>query len=112
MEQGEVVATMNVRGKAIDRQQHRLPQRWLHLDRIVRAVSGEVFGEVALAHIDPGMANYPLAVPEYVWQQYGDKYLSSVLNVLMRWGDGAVPSRATLITFDDWLRVPGVGPRR
>lgn len=48
------------------------------------------------------MAGYPLAIPDFTWQEHADEYVSYVLDALVRWGDGQ-PLHSRLLGFDVWL---------
>lgn len=102
----EVSSAIVAWSEASDRQSHRLPAKWKHIGRSVRAATGEVFGGVVLADLRPEMATYPLADPNYKWQDFADDYLTYVLDGVVRWGDGD-NSIKDLRSFDSWLRVTG-----
>lgn len=104
--QAEVSSAVIAWSEAFDRQAHRLPTEWRHVGRSVRAAIGEVFGGVAIADIRPEMAAYPLAKPNFKWQDFADDYLTHVLDAIVRWGDGE-PSARNLRSFDSWLSVTG-----
>lgn len=104
--QGEVSSAIVAWSEAFDRQSHRLPTRWRHLGRSVRAAAGEVFGGVVLTDLRPDMATCPLADPNYKWQDFADDYLTYVLNGIVRWGDGE-NSIKDLRSFDSWLQATG-----
>lgn len=100
----EVASVVVAWSEAFEWQTHRLPDKWRHVGRSVRAASGEVFGGVAMADILPEMSRFPLAEPNPRWQTFADGYLSYVLNLIARWGDGQ-SSAAALLDFDAWLGV-------
>jgi hypothetical protein len=85
--QGEVGSAVVAWSEAFDRQGHRLPPEWRHVGRSVRAAVGEVFGGVAMADLRPEMVAYPLAEPDFRWQDFADDYLTHVLDAVVRWGD-------------------------
>jgi hypothetical protein len=92
--------------EAFDRQGHRLPVEWRHAGRSVRAAVGEVFGGVVMAALRPDMAAFPLADPDFKWQDLAADYLSHVLDAVVRWGDGERSARR-LQDFDSWLKATG-----
>jgi hypothetical protein len=104
MSQGEVASAVVAWSEAFDRQGHRLPDEWRHVGRSVRAAVGEVFGGVAMADLRPDMGDYPLAEPNFTWQDFADDYLTFVLNAIVRWGDGQ-PTSTSLHDFDSWLHT-------
>ncbi|WP_261819852.1 hypothetical protein [Nocardioides sp. OK12] len=104
--QGEVGSAVIAWSEAFDRQGHRLPTDWRHVGQSVRAAVGEVFGGVAVADIRPEMAAYPLADPDFKWQDFADDYLTYVLDAVVRWGDGDRSARK-LRNFDSWLAITG-----
>ncbi|GHJ59549.1 hypothetical protein NOK12_20670 [Nocardioides sp. OK12] len=52
------------------------------------------------------MAAYPLADPDFKWQDFADDYLTYVLDAVVRWGDGDRSARK-LRNFDSWLAITG-----
>lgn len=104
--QAEVASSVVAWSEAFDRQGHRLPAEWRHVGRSVRAAVGEVFGGVAMADLRPDMASYPLAEPDFKWQDFADEYLTYVLDAVVRWGDGERAGRK-LRDFDSWLNATG-----
>ena len=104
LSQGEVGSAVVAWSGAFDRQGHRLPAGWGHAGQSVRAAVGGVFGGVAIAHLRPEMFEYPLAEPDYKWQEFADDYLTYVLDVVVRWGDGERSARK-LSDFDSWLEM-------
>lgn len=104
--QAEVGSAVLAWSEAFDRQGHRLPAEWRHAGRSVRAAVGEVFGGVVMADLRPDMAAYPLADPDFQWQDYADDYLTHVLDAVVRWGDGERSARR-LQDFDSWLKATG-----
>lgn len=106
LSQREVGSAIVAWSEAFDRQGHRLPSEWRHVGRSVRAAVGEVFGGVAMADLRPEMANYPLAEPNFQWQDFADDYLTHVLDAVVRWGDGQ-GSGVKLRAFDSWLDATG-----
>lgn len=109
--QEEVSSAIVAWSGAFDRQYHRLPAGWKHIGRSVRAAAGEVFGGVVQAALRPDMASYPLADPDYKWQDFADDYLTYVLDVIVRWGDGD-NSIKDLLNFDSWLQATGRHSRK
>jgi hypothetical protein len=109
--QVEVGSAVVAWSEAFDRQGHRLPADWRHVGRSVRAAVGEVFGGVAIAHLRPEMAAYPLAEPDFRWQDFADDYITHVLDALVRWGDSDRSARA-LRDFDSWLEETSRRARR
>jgi hypothetical protein len=103
---GDVASAVVAWSEAFDRQSHRLPADWRHVGRSVRGAVGEVFGGVAIAHLRPEMAAYPLAEPDFKWQDFADDYITHVLDALVRWGDGDRAAPA-LRDFDRWLEETG-----
>lgn len=86
---------------AFDRQQHLLPTDWPHLGSSVRAAVGTVFGAVTLADVRPDLEDYPLADPDFEWQDHAHSYLDYLLDRVNRWGNAErvqVP-----LAFDPWL---------
>ena len=104
--QTEVGSAVLAWSEAFDRQGHRLPVEWRHAGRSVRAAVGEVFGGVVMADLRPDMAAYPLADPDFKWQDFADDYLTYVLDAVVRWGDGERSARR-LQDFDSWLKATG-----
>ena len=104
--QAEVGSAVLAWSEAFDRQGHRLPVEWRHAGRSVRAAVGEVFGGVVMADLRPDMAGYPLADPDFKWQDFADDYLTYVLDAVVRWGDGERSARR-LRDFDSWLKTTG-----
>jgi hypothetical protein len=111
LSQAEVASAVVAWSEAFDRQGHRLPDKWRHVGRSVRAAVGEVFGGVAMVDLRPNMGDYPLAEPNFKWQDFADDYLTFVLNAVVRWGD-AQPRSTTLHDFDSWLYATGRRSRR
>lgn len=109
--QDEVGSAVVAWSEAFDRQSHRLPAEWRHVGRSVRAAVGEVFGGVAIAHLRPEMAAYPLAKPDFKWQDFADDYITYVLDALVRWGDSD-RSGPAIWDFDRWLEKTGRRMRR
>lgn len=104
--QGEVGSAVVAWSEAFDRQGHRLPAEWRHIGHSVRAAVGEVFGGVVMADLRPEMADFPLAKPDFKWQDFADEYLTYVLDGVVRWGDGERSARG-LRDFDSWLEATG-----
>ena len=103
IEEGEVSSAFQSWFEAVDRQQHRLPERWRHVSRSVRAAAGTVFGAVSFVDIRPDTAREPLEDPDGLWQDFADDYLGYVLDRIMRWGDSSESGRTELLQFDPWL---------
>lgn len=104
--QVEVASAVIAWSEAIDRQGHRLPPKWQHVGRSVRAAVGEVFGGVAMSDLSPEMASYPLASPDFLWQNFADEYVTYVIDAIVRWGDSQ-STIAKLNDFDAWLYATG-----
>lgn len=108
---GSVAAVYLAWTAAFDRVGHRLPEKWQHIGRSVRAAAGEAFGAVTFADIRPETATEPLAEPDYKWQEYADDYLDYLLAAVLRWGDSTDPRTRELWQYDPWLRNTGrTGP--
>lgn len=106
LSQEEIGSAVVSWSEAFDRQRHRLPNDWQHMGRSVRAAVGEVFGGVALADLRPDMASYPLAEPDFEWQDFADDYITYVIDAVVRWGDEQrIASK--LRNFDSWLDTTG-----
>ncbi len=84
----------------------RLPERWGHLERSLRAALGEVVGPVAVSDVDPEMREYELAEYSRQWAMHAEEYFDYVIHRLQRWrddpkrGDVVAPE---LLSFDGWL---------
>lgn len=90
---------------AFDRQQHLLPDEWPHLASSVRAAIGTVFGAVSLADVRPDLETYPLADPDFEWQDHAYSYLNYLLDRLSRWGNAERVEPPLM--FDPWLEKTG-----
>jgi hypothetical protein len=88
---------------SVDRQEHRLPDRWRHLSRSMRAAAGTALGAVSFVDLDPSVENLELAVPDAQWQDYADDYIDYVLHGVMVWGDSLRGGPSELLDFDKWL---------
>lgn len=104
---GEVASAFVAWTTAFDQFGHRLPDRWQHVGRSVRAASGTVFGPVTFADIRPESAGEALEVPNFVWQDFGDDYIDYLLRAFLPWGDSLTDGRRIVWDFDGWLRETG-----
>lgn len=93
--------------EAWDRQKHLVPATYSSAGSSVRAAVGEVFGAVALVDLRPDLADYPLAEPDFMWQDFGASYIDYVLDALVRWGDVTAETRKQIVSFDRWLVSTG-----
>lgn len=93
--------------EAWDRQKHLVPATYGSAGSSVRAAVGELFGAVALVDLRPDLADYPLADPDFMWQDFGACYIDHVLDALVRWGDGTTETRKKILSFDQWLVKSG-----
>lgn len=100
--QADVQVAVVAWARACDRQKHRLPDDLVRMCRGVREAAGEVFGGVVSSERHPEMADFPLAEPDFKWQEHAEEYMSDVLDALVRWGDGQ-PLKDELLGFDAWL---------
>ena len=103
--QAEVSSAISRLETAWDRHKHRLPDDLRHARRSVLDAVGTAFGAVAMTHISPDLADYPLAEPDFRWQEYADEYLEYVLDALVRWGDSERPRK--VFHYDSWLIKTG-----
>jgi hypothetical protein len=87
---GEVASAFLAWTTAFDQFGHRLPDRWQHVGRSVRAASGTVFGPVTFADIRPETVGEALEAPNFVWQDFGDDYIDYLLRVFLPWGDSLI----------------------
>lgn len=67
----------------------------------------KVLGAVALVHVRPDLAEYPLAEPDAMWQDFSASYIDDTLDSLTRWGDDAESIPKRILDFDRWLIATG-----
>ena len=87
IEPAEVSSAFQSWFEAVDRHQHRLPDRWRHISRSIRAAAGTVFGPVSFVDIHPDVAREPLEDPDGLCQDFADDYIGYVLDRIMRVDD-------------------------
>jgi hypothetical protein len=92
--------------RAYDDYGHRLPDRWQHVQRSVRAAVGEFAGGVVDADFDKRLVDYPLPARDYTWLNNAIDYLEYVVWMLQVWNDsplGRRVRRRQLLASDPWL---------
>ena len=99
----EVASAFLAWSKVYDDHGHRLPRKWRHMDRSVRAAAGTVFGGVSFVHIRPESSRMDLGAPDAMWQDYADDYIEYVAASILSWGDSGREAAKELMTYDAWL---------
>jgi hypothetical protein len=85
---------------------HRLPDRWHHMRRSVRAALSQYAGGVVMSDLDTRLVHYPLPPRDHTWLTNAIEYLEYVVARVQVWKDtplGADSRRRALLAFDPWL---------
>lgn len=99
----EVAEAFLAWSKVYDDHGHRLPRKWRHVDRSVRAAAGTVFGGVSFVHIRPDSSRMDLGDPDFMWQDYADDFIAYAAACILAWGDSSPEAPKELMTYDAWL---------
>lgn len=99
----EVASAFRMWSTTFDQHGHRLPRRWQHVDRSVRAAAGTVFGGISFVHFRPDSNRMDLGEPDAMWQDYADEYLGYLARCILNWGDTARVVPQVVANYDVWM---------